>query len=133
MDEPRLPARKRPNNVVVDLKGLKSRWLQWCQSVDMPPSQAMRVLVRRLENARWPRGAGEAPPTTEPEQRRSKSLSVRPRVPLTREDKQDRPYGPRGITTLVALRLVHVIGFARLGVDVGFRPAPNAGRGRGYG
>ena len=52
---------------------------------------------------------------------------------MTREDKQDRPYGPRGITTLVALRLVDVIGFARLGVDVGFRPAPNAGRGRGYG
>ena len=52
---------------------------------------------------------------------------------MTREDKQDRPYGPRGITTLVALRLVDEIGVARLGVDVGFRSAPNAGRGRGYG
>jgi hypothetical protein len=88
MDEPRLPARKRPNNVVVDLKDLKSRWLQWCQSVDMAPSQAMRVLVRRLENGQWPRGTGEAPATTQPEQRRSKALSVRPRVPLTREEAE---------------------------------------------
>ena len=52
---------------------------------------------------------------------------------MTRENKQDRPYGPRGITTLVALRLVDVIGFARLGIDVGFGLTPNAGRGRGYG
>ena len=52
---------------------------------------------------------------------------------MTREDMQDRPYGPRGITTLVALRLVDVIGFARLGIDVGFGLTPNAGRGRGYG
>lgn len=80
--------RSRPNTVAVDLQDLKPKWLAWCRSVRLSPSEALRTLVRRLENGSWPGSSQKGPVEAVSQVRRSKAVSVRPRVPLSREEAE---------------------------------------------
>jgi hypothetical protein len=82
------PVRRRPNTVAVDLQDLKPKWLAWCGSVRVTPSEALRAIVKRLENGSWPGSAQKGPVEAVSTARRSKAVSVRPRVPLSQEEAE---------------------------------------------
>lgn len=48
--------------MAIDLGPLRDRWLTWCASFDLSPSEALRQLVRRLEPGRWPKAIEGAKP-----------------------------------------------------------------------
>jgi hypothetical protein len=111
--------RRARNRISVDLKTSKAAWLSWCQSVSLPPSEALRELVSRLKPGQWPQPArgNHAPPLN---RTRSKTVAARPKVPLSDDEwadacalaQSDGMTVPRWI---VALIRAHVEGKPQIG------------------
>ncbi len=99
----------RRDVVVVDLQGGKDRWLAWCQSMQLTPSEAFRELVGRLEPGTLP----DLTPKTAKDPRAAERFSARPKVPLTEEEwtriaalaAEDEISVPRWIVSLVHAHL----------------------------
>jgi hypothetical protein len=108
-DSARMPRRNLRDHVGVDLKGAKPKWLAWCASVGLTPSEAFRQIVSRLELSAWPAQLTVAPVRSDA----PRGIGVRRKITLSEAEwaaistlaAQDQISASRWIASVVRSKL----------------------------